>query len=76
MLLRIVKSEEKLRPNRVRLFYMKEYIHGFLSFDITGGIEEYSYAQKIVMDQLQILFDRAASDKDNRVMQETSQLAE
>lgn len=44
MLLRIVKSEEKIRPNRVRLFYMKEYIHGFLSFDITGGIEEYSHA--------------------------------
>lgn len=68
MLLKIMKSEAQLRPNRVRLFYFKEYIHGFLNFDIAGGIEEYAYAQKIVMDQIQILFDRAVSEQDKKIM--------
>jgi hypothetical protein len=38
---------------------MKEYIHGFVSLDLKqGGVEEYANGQRIVIDQIKLMFDR------------------
>lgn len=39
---RFLKADEWKTPNRCKVFYMREYVHGFCSFDTKHvGVEEF-----------------------------------
>jgi hypothetical protein len=59
---KLLRADKNRTEKRTRLYYMKDYCHGFCSFDFSKGVTEYANGSKVVIEAFKELFALCAEE--------------